>query len=164
MTNVPLNRKSLFVSVVILGTAGATFTLAHQNNPKLDTGTQRNSTNIGVTPTLASPGVVENPLVNVEIDGKSVNVPEQGVTSVPTANGSATVRVDGDKTTVTREETTPQAPSSSSVNISVESSSSGNSDSRSSVRYKSSSSSSSSSNVKIEQSGDSTVRTESPSN
>jgi hypothetical protein len=166
MTTVPLTRRNILISAVVVATAGASITLAHQLSAGSSSEpTLHNTGSIEVTPSLSSRGVVENPPAEVKIDGQSVSVPQSGTATVATPSGTATVRVSGDQTTVTRQESVPShGGSGSSLNISVQSSSNGNDNADNRVRYRSSTESESSSNssVKIKQKGEGTVSVPSP--
>jgi hypothetical protein len=117
------NKKLILGATTIL-ISGASFTLAHHSGA---TPSSHANTSIQLNtdePSLSTQGVVENPPVNVNIDGTPVSV-GQGTTNIPTKNGSAKVTVLGKSVSV--EQTRSQAPGNpgSSLNVNVQSTSIG---------------------------------------
>lgn len=151
--SVPIKKTVIAVGVV-MASGGALITLAHDQSPSSNTdqNSQWSQKQSDVQ------GVVENPPVDVEINGQQVPV-QPGTTSYDTGSGKATINASSDKVEVNHQSTSNNP---GNVDVRVRTETHGTSDS--STRYRSStrssSESSSTSNIKISTDGDGKVKIE----
>ena len=147
---VPIRTTAIAIGVVMMS-GGALITLAHDqtsSSSENEKGQQQKSSDVQ--------GVVENPPVDVQINGQKVPV-QPGTTSFDTGSGKATINASNDKVEVNHHST---SNTPGNVDVKIKTESYGNSDT--STRYRSStrssSESSSSSRVEITTKGDGKVR------
>lgn len=147
---VPIKKTAIAAGVVVVS-GSVLITLAHDQAPSTsskgdDRAQQKSST---------AQGVVENPPVDVEINGRQVPV-QPGTTSFDTGSGKATVNASNERVEVNHQS---NSNTPGNVDVKIKTQSSGNSNS--STRYRSSTRSSaestSSSNIEISTKGDSKV-------
>lgn len=149
---VPIKKTAIAVGVVMVS-GGALITLAHDQMPTTSSsGNQRGQQNSDVQ------GVVENPPVDVKINGQQVPV-QTGTTSFDTGSGKATISASNDRVEVNHKSTS-NTPGNVDVRVKTESHGNSNTSARYRSSTRSSTESSSSSSVEISTKGDSKVNIE----
>lgn len=148
---VPIKKTVIAVGVVV-ASGGALITLAHNQAPSTSSSGSEQGRSSDVQ------GVVENPPVDVEINGRQVPV-QPGTTSFDTGSGKATINASNDRVEVNHQST---SNTPGNVDVKVRTESYGNSGT--STRYRSSTrsstESSTTSKVEITSDGDSKVKIE----
>lgn len=145
--------KPILVTIAFTALALGGFTLAHRS-PAAPIYHGSTSTSAEITPSLSSMGVVENPPLDITVNGTEVPL-KNGTTTVPAGDGAATVTVNGNSASVNASSgNSSSSTSTPSGNLNVTIQSSGNNSHTSSNVYQFSSSSSSthassSSNVSV---------------
>lgn len=150
---VPIKKTAIAVGVVMVS-GGALITLAHDQTPF----THSNGDERGQQSSSDVQGVVENPPVDVEINGQQVPV-QPGTTSFDTDTGKATINASNDRVEVNHQSSS-NTPGNVDVNIKTESHGNSNTSTRYRSSTRSSSESSSTSSVKISTDGDTKVNIE----